>query len=342
MRTRKIAVLSFAALVMLPQFFYPQARQKSADDQVIKLKSELVTVDTQVLSRKTGIAINALTKRDFTIYEDGVKQYVETFSQDKLPLSIVLLLDVSGSVQPIIDQVSDHGLEALSQLRPQDEVAVMAFGVWATVIQEFTTDRESVIKEIRFIKSMGTWIREHTYIDEAVYQAAAYLRKASNPDSRRCIIAITDNLTNQPEGVPHSQSEAIQELLENGSVLSCLLVGDYDAVATEYRKHGQYVVDRMSRYASETGGAMVPASSANASTKLAQVIERLRTRYSLGYFSTNQARDGRFRKIAVALSPDVEKREGRIAVVTRKGYYAPKNKKTAWVFIKNSGVGDER
>jgi hypothetical protein len=100
---------------------------------------------------------------------------------------------------------------------------------------------------------MGHWIREHTYIDEAVYQAAAYLRKASNPESRRCIIAITDNFTNQPEGVPRSQSEAFQELLENGSVVSSVLVGDYDVVAAGYRKQSFSLVGRMSGYVSETG-----------------------------------------------------------------------------------------
>jgi VWFA-related protein len=325
MQILRTALFSFAALAIVSYCLSSQADQKSGEDQVIKLKSELVVVDAQVLSRRTGTAINGLTKEDFTVYEDGVKQYLETFSQDKLPLSIVLLLDVSGSVQPIIDQVSQHGLEALNQLKAHDEVAVMAFGVWATVIREFTTDRESVIKEIGFIKSMGPWIREHTYIDEAVYQAAAYSRKAANPDSRRCIIAITDNLTNQPEGVHHFQNEAMQELVENGSVVSCILVGDYDAVAADYRNRGWSLTDRMSGYVSETGGALVQATSADASTKLAQVIDRLRTRYSLGYFSSNPSRDGRFRKIAVAVSPDVERREGKIAVATRKGYYATRN-----------------
>src|SRR5215470_5079406 len=112
-----------AALTVVAQSLYPAPGQKSSDDQVIKLKSDLVVVDIQVLNRKTGRPVNVLAKEDFTLEEDGVKQYIETFSQDKLPLSIVLLLDVSGSVQPVIDQVAAHGIEALGQLKPSDEVA---------------------------------------------------------------------------------------------------------------------------------------------------------------------------------------------------------------------------
>jgi len=322
MRLRHITPASLA-LLMMPAFLFSAAQQRT-EDQVIKLKSELVVVDAQALSRKTGMPVNGLTQRDFEVYEDGVKQYIESFSQDKLPLSIVLLLDVSGSVQPIIDQVSGHGLDALGQLRTQDEVAVMAFGVWATVLRDFTTDRDSVIKEIGFIKSMGYWIREHTYIDEAVYQAAAYLRKASNPDRRRCIIAITDNLTNQPDGVAHSQTDATRELFDTGTVVSCVLVGDYEAVAAQYRKQGGFLIDRMTPYVADTGGTMVPASSADASSKLGQVIERLRTRYTLAYFSSNLARDGKFRRIAIRLSPEVEKREGKLSLLVKNGYFAPK------------------
>jgi len=96
----------------------------------LKLSTELVVVDAQVLSKKTGSPVNGLTERDFVLYEEGVKQRITHFSQDKLPLSILLLLDVSGSVMPAINQVRDSGLRALNELKPGDEVAVMAFGAW--------------------------------------------------------------------------------------------------------------------------------------------------------------------------------------------------------------------
>jgi uncharacterized protein with von Willebrand factor type A (vWA) domain len=64
----------------------------------------------------------------FAITENGVKQEVSYFSRDALPLSIILLLDVSRSVRPIIHEIRDGALHALQRLKPEDEVAVMAFG----------------------------------------------------------------------------------------------------------------------------------------------------------------------------------------------------------------------
>src|SRR5262245_30595293 len=132
----KKSVLLIISLFIALSSARSAARQQDPDDQPIKLSAELVSFDALILNKKTGTVINGLTKDAFTIYEDGIKQQVTHFSQDKLPLSIVLLLDVSGSVQPIINQVRDEGMRALQQLRPDDEVAVIAFGKWAALKQD--------------------------------------------------------------------------------------------------------------------------------------------------------------------------------------------------------------
>ena len=321
-RAKKI-FSSFALLIALATLVFAQSEQKNRD-VVIKLKSELVVVDVQALSHKTGRVINGLKREDFTVSEDGVRQHIESFSQDQLPLSIILLLDVSGSVYPVLEQVRQQGLNALQQLKPEDEVAVMAFGSFTSVLQDFTRDRAATVRIIGFIETMGRWIREGTYLDEAIYQASLYSRKAANPDTRRCIIVITDNLSNQPEGVAHSQREAIEELRENGSVVSSLVVGDFAAAVKEYQSRRLILDDFIGAYVGETGGVSMQADQANASLKLAELIERLRTRYSLGYYSTNQKPDKKFRKISVKLSPDVTRREGKTDIRNKKGYYAAK------------------
>src|SRR5258708_10894931 len=81
------------------------AQQQDTGDSPIKLRTELVVLDAQVTRKSTRAVVSGLTKNDFAIYEDGVKQQITYFSQDNVPLSLLLLLDVSGSVQPIIDQV---------------------------------------------------------------------------------------------------------------------------------------------------------------------------------------------------------------------------------------------
>lgn len=322
MKTTLSRLLPFLILCITANALTRLPSSQDPNDQPIRLRAELITIDAQVTRKKTGEVIGGLSQGDFTIYEDGIKQQITYFSQDKLPLSIVLLLDVSASVQPIINQVRDEGMLALRQLRPDDEVAVMAFGKWATVKQDFTKDRQLVMKRIQEIEWMGNWIREATHIDEAVYQAATYFGKAANPDRRRVIIIITDNQSNQPPALDHSESEALAQLLETGSSLSGLIVGDFAAAASKYRQHGEILRDSIANYVSETGGLVQPIEKSDAVEKLARLIERLRSRYSFGYTSQNAKRDGKFRKLKLTIAPGVENREGGIAIVTRKGYYA--------------------
>ena len=81
--------------------FSGQQKQNNADE-VVKLGAELVLLDADIVSKKTGQAVDGLKAQDFVVYEDGVKQAITHFSQDRLPLSVLILLDVSGSVWPTI------------------------------------------------------------------------------------------------------------------------------------------------------------------------------------------------------------------------------------------------
>lgn len=301
------------------------AQQQNTGDAPIKLRTELVVLDAQVIRKSTGEVVSGLTKNDFAIYEDGVKQQITNFSQDKLPLSLLLLLDVSGSVQPVIDQVRDQGAQVLGRLRPDDEVAVMVFGKWATVTQDFTRDRRLIIKRIGYIAGMGPWIREATYIDQAVYQAAKYLGKSANPNSRKIIIVITDNQSNQPLGISQSEGDALEALIESDAALCGLVVGDFAGAVEHYKRQGLILKDSIGNYVSDTGGLVLPVERSDAVEKLAGMIERLRTRYSFGYIPANTKRDGKFRTLKLTIAPAVEKREGRITIITRKGYRVPKD-----------------
>ena len=196
MRPLQHLAVPVVTLALLFSSFESEAQDKQ--EEPLRLSTQLVVIDAQVLNKKTGSPVQGLTERDFVVYEEGVRQQLTHFSQDSLPLSIVLLLDVSGSVMPTINSVRESGLKALNQLKSGDEVALMAFGVWTTVLQEFTKDRQLVAERVSAIERMGPWIREGTYIDEAMYESAKQLSHASLPDSRRIIIVVTDNLTNQP------------------------------------------------------------------------------------------------------------------------------------------------
>jgi hypothetical protein len=120
MRFGKLLRFSILALVVVLLWAgQPTALvQAQSDDDVIRVNTDLVVIDAQVLQKKTGRIINSLTREDFQIYEDGVKQEISFFSQDKLPLSVILLFDLTETVRPVLKPLARGALQALQHLKP--------------------------------------------------------------------------------------------------------------------------------------------------------------------------------------------------------------------------------
>src|SRR5436309_16052465 len=108
---------------------------------IVKVDVDLVTVDALVLQKKTARIAGGLKKEDFLIYEDGAKQEITHFSQDSLPLSMLLLVDRGGCLDPFGDKVRHAALEAVNRLKPVDEVAVMTYHDTTRLLQGFTRNR---------------------------------------------------------------------------------------------------------------------------------------------------------------------------------------------------------
>src|SRR5262249_23226945 len=143
-------------------------------------------VDVQVINKKTGHAADGLQRENFQIFEDNVLQEVTAFSQDELPLSVVILFDLTDSVRPVLKSLSEGASEALQHLRPQDEVAVMVYSASTQLIQEPTTDRDLTVAAIAKASRMES--REAAFFNEGIYQAAALLARSNDTARRRVII----------------------------------------------------------------------------------------------------------------------------------------------------------
>jgi VWFA-related protein len=300
-------------------------------DEPIKLSAELVLVDAEVLNKKTGQPVAGLRKEDFILFEDGVQRQITHFSQDKLPLSVVLLVDVSGSVYPIMHQIREGTWRAFQQLKPEDEVALMAFAGNTDLLQDFTTDRQLIGVRIEGVRSAR--VTGSTFISQAVYQAAVHLAKAPIPHSRRVIIVITDNLSDPRLENSHFEKKTLDKLHESGATV-CGVIFNRRTISPEklidkrkmrIRKIRIRLVGDISIFAEKTGGLVVDADRKEVGAKLTEIVDRLRTRYCLGYVPRKLRGDGKFRKIKVEISPEVEKKEGAVAIIAREGYYAPRS-----------------
>jgi VWFA-related protein len=299
----------------------------------------VVQVDAQVLSKKTRQAARELKKEDFELYEDNVRQHVSSFSQDTLPLSVVLLFDLTDSVRPVLKSLADGALEALQHLKPEDEVTVMVYAASAQVLQQATTDRALAVAAIAKASRMESG--EAAFFNEGIFQAAEQLTKGKNPSSRRVIIWLTDDVPNIPSedsvplryrtslngAMPHSQAEAMRHLLQTSTVV-CSLVKQSDLSVSGESGLMSKPAERMLhppgevyKYASVTGGQVIEFKKKELKEKLTLLIDDLRMRYSLGYHPSGQKPKGKYCAIKVKLAPEAKKAVGNVVVEARQGYY---------------------
>src|SRR6185503_13676174 len=95
---------------------YSEARQEPS--------ATLTLVDVQVLSEKTGKPVATLKKEDFLLFDGGAKQEIRDFNTNR-SIALVLLLDLSGSMQALITELREATSQGLRELGDTDEVAIM-------------------------------------------------------------------------------------------------------------------------------------------------------------------------------------------------------------------------
>jgi VWFA-related protein len=337
MRTWAVILL----LLLLTQAYSIPLYAQTAETQtpVFRLDVHEVLLEAQVLSKKTRRVVPELKPEDFQLFEDDVPQRLSSFSQDKLPLSVVILFDLTDSVRPVLKSLGEGALEALQHLKPEDEVTVMVYAASTQILQEATTDRALAVAAIEKASRMKS--EEAAFFNEGIFQAAEQLKKGKNSSSRRVIIWLTDDVPNVPSenevplryrkslkgAMPHTQKEAMQELWQTSTVVCSLVKQSEESIAGEGRLRA-HPVERMlhppgevNKYAAATGGQVIEYRKKELKGKLAALIDDLRMRYSLGYHPSVQKPKGKFCTIKVKLTPEVRKQVGDVMVEAREGYY---------------------
>jgi len=304
--------------------------QSGAEEPPLKMRTELVNVDVLARQKATGRIVSNLGKEDFSVFEDGVQQTISHFSQEELPLSIVLLVDRAGCINAFSDQIRAATIKALGDLKAEDEVAIMTFSSKVALAQEFTRDRQVVADQIMAIEQQHH--SEQHFFNAGIYEAATYMSKAANPTGRRVIIVLS-SLEASIDFSRISQKEALQAVLESGAVVSGVLVKTIGGrieqsirgKPTNVLRHIGLRSGSLTMFVAETGGELVSAAPEKIEETLTRLASHIAASYSLAYLPTNSARDGKRRRIRVQLDPTVEQREGETAVITRRSYVMPKD-----------------
>ncbi len=306
---------------------------------VFRATSDLVLLDVQVIHNKTNTAMGQLQARDFELSEDGAPQKIAFFESGHLPLSVVLLFDLTESVRGVLRHLAVGAQSALDHLKPEDEVGVIVYAASATLVDGFTRDHARTAAAIDRAAAMKS--DDAAFFNEAVYQAAVQLEKSASPSSRRVILWLTDNLPNVPASFnlrdhdaglqgapPHTEEEAIRRLHESGTVVMPLLLKDRLwavfgelTVARESPYRKQYPPGDAHKYAELTGGFAAAMRGKGVDQRLAEVIDSLRSRYTIGYRPAQDKPPGTFCRVNVALAPGAPLRPQEWRVLARTGYY---------------------
>ncbi len=320
--THKLLMRGVTAAVAMTLAIPAKPQQPAAQGPVIKSQVNLVNLFVTVRDKKKHIIPN-LKKEDFKIFEDDQEQKVAFFSNDStLPITLGLLIDTSRSEENRLPAEQEAATQFLKQvLRKGDEAMVISFGADVDLLSDFTDDRAQLDRAIRSARINAPSVslanagplppesRTRGLRGTAFYDAVwvACTEKLATEAGRKALVIITDA---DDQGSKVELKEAIEVAERTDAVIHILLVHDpgYGTRPDVARK-----------MADETGGRVIDVGSMkHLREAFEQISEELRDQYTLGYYPTNSAQDGKFRKIKV------ETMDKELKVLARKGYYAPK------------------
>ena len=322
----------------------------SADDDVVFHSDvSLVRVDAQVVD-SSNRAIIHLKATDFVLREDGRVVPIRNFASDNMPVDVLFLLDVSGSMRPHVQRIADASGQALTQLGKDDRMGIMVFDRYTRVRLAFSSSHQEVQHEFdRLLRDER--FNGGTDITRAMLDAASYIRQNGRRDARRAIVVLTDDQTEFDR-----DDEGVGRALAHADAVMCALIAPD---ATQYNRGGGqrpgglgggglggglggiifgrgggggYPGGRGSGGAQHTQSAGTSeiardsggdSMSVNDASALEDTLERLRRRYTLYFSLPEGVQPGQERNIEVDLTPEARRRFSDAEVRYRRAYATP-------------------
>jgi VWFA-related protein len=293
-----------------------------SEGDVIRVDSQLVTLNISVVDRSTSRGLAGLVQPDFKLFEDGQEQRIVQFESSSAPFDLVLLIDLSGSTKEVVKLIRAAALRFVNAARPADRIAVITFAGTSTIVSGLTADRDLLRQRIETIDT----VRGDTKLYDAINFTMNQVRKDANNSRRAAIVVMSDGLDGTIPGISHQVGSQIpyRETLRNiqefdGVVYTLWLNTEYVAMSPEDTQPEAFDAgyDRMKEMAESGGGVFYPVERL---TDLAgayeQVVADLGTVYSLAYRPSNNARDGQWRAIKIGVNRSNAVARGK------RGYYA--------------------
>ena len=300
----------------------PVTSDDISEGDVIRVDSQLVTLNISVIDRSTNRGLIGLGQSDFKLFEDGEEQRIVQFESSSAPFDLVLLIDLSGSTREVVKLIRAAAIRFVEAARPADRIGVITFAGEPKVVSQLTADRELLRQRIETVDTA----RGDTKLYDATNFAMEEMLKESKKSRRCAIVLMSDGLDGTIPGVSGQQGsrrsypETLRNIQEFDGVLYTLWLNtEYEAMSPLDTQPEAFDAghDRMKEMADAGGGVFYEVERL---TDLAgayeQVVADLGTMYSLAYRPSNSTRDGKWRAIRIGVSRNNAVPRGK------RGYYA--------------------
>ncbi|HEV2707665.1 MAG TPA: VWA domain-containing protein [Pyrinomonadaceae bacterium] len=296
--------------------------QEVDEDEVVRVESDLVTLNVSAVDRASGRALAGLRAQDFQVYEDGVEQSIEHFESASAPFDLLLLLDLSGSTARVTDTIRAAALRFVAATRAQDRIAIVTFAGETQVVSPLTSNRAALGEAVARISAP----KGDTRLYDALAFGLDFMNRAAEPNRRRAVILMSDGLDSTlPNVTGTGSSLAYEELRSRAQEFEGVIYGIW--TSTVYEAFSPLDVqpetfdlarDRIEELTEAGGGVFYEVERLeDLAGSYERVVADLGTVYSLSYRPTNKLRDGSWRAVRVRLPrhPDAVARG-------RRGYFA--------------------
>jgi VWFA-related protein len=242
-----------------------------------------------------GQFVRGLKRQDFEIVEDGVRQHIASLAAEDGPLDLVLVIDISGSMEDSLDAVKAAVKRLLSKLRPGDAVTLAGFNDTLFLAAEREKDQQARERAVDLLTSWG---------GTALYDATVRAIDLVSRDwGRKGIVIFSDG---DDRGSLTTREAAARRVQESDAMLYTIGFGRAETVPD--------LRTRLSGYAKVTGGrAFFPKNVAELDEAFDQIVVELASQYVLSYAPTDPSPDERWRTISVRVrsdGSDVRARQG--------------------------------
>jgi len=318
---------ALAAVLLLGPTARPQDKPAEDLPPPISVEVDVVNILASVHDKHGGL-IGNLAKDDFSILEDGKPQTIKYFTRETdVPLTIGLLVDVSGSQRNLIDIERQAAHQFFSRvLRKKDEAFLISFGEESELLQDYTNSARLLQDGLAQLRVSSGVSGIHpgpvptmsqprgTVLYDAVYLAAN--EKLRPEVGRKIIVLITDGVD---QGSKLSIKDAIEASQKADTVIYSIDYSDPSAYGGGMMVFGHVSDSALRQMSDETGGRVFKVDRKHTLDDVFQQLQdEMRSQYAIGYTPTNPNKDGGFRKL------DVRVGDKNLKVQARKGYYAIK------------------